>query len=416
MELIYYLIIFFFILLAGYFSGTETAIITANKVKLKSLDPKMKSVSLLSGLIEDKNKTLSAILVGTNISMVVATSLTSMLFIRRYGENGEYYATLFMTIIILIFGEILPKAIFRKIADSILIRTVYLLNFFITLFNPIIRFILFVIRFIPGFQRFQRQQNEIFLTREDLKNIFHMGLQQGLLQGVDKNIFYSIFSFSATFVREIMVPLVDIIVVKIDRKVSDVIKLSEKFGYTRVPVYKDHVYNIIGSINIFDLFKAKPNDSVEKYLKPAFYVPETKKIDDLFIEMNNQHLPIVFIVDEYGGVSGMVTLEDIIEEIVGEISQKPLELGKEQLARTSKNEWEISGDFNIDELYDKIGLSLPKKGFETVTGFIEYYLGKIPRKNENFIYNNYEFIVKEVSATSIITVKIKKLKEKEELV
>lgn len=414
MEIIFYLLILFFVLLAAYFSGTETAVISLNRIKLKSGEPDKKTLRLLD-LVEDKNRTLSVLLVGTNISVVAATSIASMLFIRACGGLGEYYATVVMTAVILVFGEILPKAVFRKIANKVLVNTSFLLAFFTRLFNPLIRSLLFLIGLIPGFRKIQRKQSEIFLAREDIRTIFHMGFQQGVLRGLDKDMFYGIFNFSATFVREIMVPLVDIIVVKKDKKVSDVVRLSEKFGYSRIPVYQDHVYNITGHVNVSDLFKAGYADGIMKYVVPALYVPETKKIDDLFIEMNNRHIPIVFVVDEYGGVSGMVTLEDIIEEIVGEIGQKPREADKEKITRSGADEWELSGDFNIDDLYDKTGLSLPKKGFETITGFIEYFLGKIPRKNENFIFNDCQFTVKEVSPTSILTVRIRKLKIKGDL-
>ncbi len=409
MDILIYILIFLFIILEAYFSGTETAIISANVLKLQPLQENKKIKKILN-YIEDKNKTLSTLLVGTNLAIVGATSLTSMVFIRKYGAYGEYYATITMTLIILIFGEILPKAIFRKIANSILRKTIILLNIFYTLFTPIIDFILFIIHFIPGFKKFQKRGSDIFLTREDIKNIFNIGEKQGLFEGLNRDMIYSIFDFSATYVREIMVPLVDIIVIKKDKKVEDVIRLSEKFGYTRVPVYDEHVYNIIGYIHVLDLFKAKAHDPLQKFIKPAYYVPETKKIDNLFLEINNKNLSMVFIVDEYGGVSGMVTREDIVEEIVGEIGQKPLEIDKEKINKTNVNEWTLSGDYNLDELYDKIGLSLPKKGFETIAGFIEYNLGKIPRKNEKFIYNNFEFKVTQVSTMTILAVKIKKLK------
>ena len=332
-----------------------------------------------------------------------------MLFIRKYGEQGEYYATILMTIVILIFGEILPKAIYRKQANKILIRTIYLLNFFIKLFLPIINSIIFFLKYLPGLKNLQSKQKEIFLTREDLKTIFNISAKQGILKNIDKEMFYSIFDFGLTYTREIMVPLVDIILIENNKKVSEVVKLSQKSGYSRIPVYEQQVYNIIGYINVLDLFKAKSNENISKYIRYPYYVPETKKIDDLFIEMNNNQLPIVFVVDEYGGgVSGMVSQEDIVEEIIGDIDLKPQEVEKEQIRKIKNNEWETSGDVNIDDINESIDLSLTKKGFETIGGFIEYYLGKIPKKNETFIYNKYKFIMTEVTNTCIVKVRIKK--------
>ncbi len=415
MDLIIYVIIAAFVLFGGYFSGSEAAVISVNKFKLRSMklnDKDQKKSRRLLKLLENANRPLSALLVGTNIAVVSATSLTTMLFIRRYGTKGEIYATFLMAFIILIFGEILPKAIFRRIANNVLLKTLGILNFFIKVFSPIINVLIFFVEHLPGVKRLKRKQKGVFLTREDLKTIFHMGYKQGIIDESDEEIFSNIFDFGVTFVREIMVPLVDIMLIPHNRKVLDVIKLSKKAGYSRIPVFEDHVYNIKGYANVLDLFEAKSNDSISKYMRTPYFVPETKMIDDLLIEMNNKRLPIVFVVDEYGGVSGMVTMEDIVEEIIGEIDQKPSEKEKEQITQKAREEWDVSGDLNIDDINEELDLSLPKKGFETIAGFIEYYLGKIPVKKENFIYEGYKFIVSDVSPTEIIKVKIKKVRKK----
>ena len=415
MDLIIYLLIVLFVLFSAYFSGSEAAVISVDKFKLKSIklnDKKQKKAKQLLRLIENPNKPLSALLVGNNIAVVSATSLTAMLFIRRYGSKGEMYATFLMAFIILIFGEILPKVIFRRIANNILLKTFGILKFFVKVFSPVINIIIFLVEHLPGVKRLKGKQKGIFLTREDLKTIFYMGYKQGVIDEGDEEVLTNIFDFGVTFVREIMVPLVDIILVPHNKKVLDVIKLSRRTGYSRIPVFEDHVYNIKGYASVLDLFEAKSSESISKYMRTPYFVPETKMIDDLLIEMNNKRLPIVFVVDEYGGVSGMVTMEDIVEEIIGEIDQKPSEKGKEQITQKKREEWEVSGDLNIDDINEELGLSLPKKGFETIAGFIEYYLGKIPLKKENFVYEGYKFIVSDVSSTEIIKVKIKKIRRK----
>ncbi len=415
MELLFYLLIVIFILSSAYFSGSETAVISANKFKLQSLKLKEKrknQAGKLLKLLDDTNKILSALLVGNNISVVAATSICTMLFIRRYGSKGEFYATFLMALIILVFGEILPKAIFRKLANRILLSTYGILNFFIKIFSPLINAVIAMVQHLPGISRLEKKQKNVFLTREDLKTIFHIGYKQGVIDESDKDIFYGLFDFGATYVREIMAPLVDIVLIPHNKKVADVIMTSKKAKYSRIPVFEKHVYDIKGYINVLDLFKAKSSERISKYIRPPYYVPETKMIDDLFIEMNNKRLPIVFIVDEYGGVSGMVTMEDIVEEIIGEIDQKPREKEKEQILKKRQDEWEISGDLNIDDINEKTGLSLQKEGFETIAGFIEYYLGKIPEKKETFIYEGYKFTVLDCSSRSITRIKIKKMKKK----
>lgn len=417
MAFVFYILIIFFIFSSAYFSGSESAVIAVNKLKLKGLaldkKGKEKSVRLLE-IVNDANRTLSSLLVGTNISVVAATSLATMLLIRKYGTNGEYYATVLMAFLLLIFGEIIPKTLFRKTANKILLFTLGILSFCIKLFAPVINIIIFIIHHIPGFKHFEKKQREIFLTREDIKTIFHISLKQGIINERNKDIFDSLLEFGSTYVREIMVPLVDIVLIEKNDKVLDVIKISKKTGYSRIPVFENHVYNIIGYINVLDLFKAKANESINKYIRLPYYVPETKKIDDLFIEMNDSKLPIVLVVDEYGGVSGMATQEDIVEEIIGEIDQKPQEQDKEQIKLINPNEWQVSGDLNIDDINENIGLALPKKGFETIAGFIEYFLGKIPVNKETFIYNGYKFIVSEATPTCIEKVKIRKIVKKKQ--
>ncbi len=415
MAFLFFILVGLFILMSGYFSGSEIAVISVNRLKLRSQELEKKNkkkIGKLFSIINDANRTLSALLVGTNIAVVAATSITTMLFIRKYPHYGEYYATLLMSLLILIFGEILPKAIFRKIANKVLLKTLSFLSFFIDLFSPVVKSIMFIIRFFPGFKNFQKGQKEVFLTREDLKTIFHISVKQGLIDENNKEIFFSLFEYGSTYVREIMVPLVDIVLIENNLRVIDVIKISKKTGYSRIPVFEKKVYNIVGYINVLDLFEAKGSDSIIKHIRIPYYIPETKKIDDLFIEMNDAKLPIVFVVDEYGGVSGMATQEDIVEEIVGEIDQKPQEKEKEQIKLIKENVWKVSGDLNIDDINEHFNLSIQKKCFETAAGFVEYFLGKIPGNKESFIYNGYKFIVFESTPTCVEKVKIMKLEKR----
>lgn len=408
----YYFLITVFILLEGYFAGSETAIISASKFKLKTMaNNRVKNARRVLAFIENPDKVLSSLLVATNLCIVSAASLASMLFIRKYGEVGEYYSTFTITALILIFGEILPKSIFRKIAIPALLKTVGFLEIITYIFNPIVNVIVKIVRGIPLLRKFKKDKAEMLITREDLKAVFSITAKKGIIKEFDKKILYSVFDFGATYAREIMVPLVDIVLISRDKKVVDVIKLSEKTGFSKIPVFEKQVYNIIGYINVNELFKARPSESLNKYIHKAYYVPETKKIDELFVEMNNKNLSIIFIVDEYGGVSGLITLEDIVEEIVGEIEDESNYREEESIKIAGRDEWLVTGGLDIDDLYEEIGLKLPKSGFETVAGFIEYHLGKIPRRNESFIFNNYKFTVLETTPRSIEKVKIKKIKK-----
>ncbi len=408
--LILYTFIILFVILEGYFAGIETAYVSANKLKLKSFkDNKDKRLKKILKLLKEPDKTLSALLVGTNLSVVAATSFASVLFIRKYGKAGEYYATLTMSLIILIFGEILPKSIYRKLSNNILLDTANILYFFTRLFTPIINLILFLVKFTPVLSTLQKKKKKISFSREDLKILFKVSAREGVIKEEDKDLFYSLFDFSDTYVREIMVPLINITLIEKNKKVIDVIDLSRKCGHSRIPVYDNYVYNIIGYIYVIDLLKARATEDIEKYIRTPYYVPETKMIDELFIEMNDNRLPMVFVVDEYGGVSGMVTLEDIVEEILGDISESPDEPVDIKIIQKSKYVWEVEGDTDIDDLKEEIGISLTKEGFETIAGFVEYKLGKIPVKNETVRVDNYKITVLDSTPRKIHKLKIEKL-------
>jgi len=411
------ILIIIMILLEAYFAGTETAIISASEIKLRAMISKKrnsewdKKIRRVLFMMKNTDKVLSALLVGTNICIVTAASLSSMLFIKHFGTSGEYYSTLVITTLILIFGEIFPKSIFRKIAEPVLIKTVWFLEFVTNIFFPVVSFIVKITHRITSTKGTEEKKNKFFLTKDDLKSIFNITANNGVIKEFDKKILYSVFDFGTTYAREIMVPLIDIILIRNDKKVIDVITLSEKTGFSKIPVFAKQVYNIIGYINVNNLFKAKSNENLAKYIEKAYYVPESKKIDDLFVEMNKKKLPVVFIVDEYGGVSGLITLEDIVEEIVGEIEDESNYSEEEAIKTASKYEWVVTGGVDIDDLFNEIGLRLPKRGFETIAGFIEYYLGRIPRKNDSFIYNNFKFTVLVSTNRSVEKIKIIKIKK-----
>ncbi len=416
MEWLFYLIIFIFVIISAYYSGTETAVISANTIKLQtveSVDKKYKKTARkILKLIENPDRTLSALLVGTNLAVVGATSFTSMLFIRKFGENGEFYATIVMTIVLLIFGEILPKAIFRKTANHVLLYTGSILDLSVKIFTPIINLILIIISLFPFIKYKERKKKRVFMTRDDLKSLFRASAKEGEIGELEEKIFTSVFDFGRTFAREVMTPLVDIVSIEKSKKVKDAVKLSMRTGFSRIPVFEKYVYNITGYVYVLDFMEARGSEPLKKYIRDPYYVPETKKIDDLFFEMNQKRLPLVFVVDEYGGVSGLITMEDIAEEIVGEIRDSTDNGEVEKINEIKTGEWIVRGDLDIDDLFEEINLSLPKHGYETVAGFIEFYLGRIPKKNESFVYNNYKFIILESTPRSIEKIKIKRLNVK----
>ena len=405
MEFVYYFLIILFVLLQAYFAGIETSFISASKIKIKSMITKQKKYRIIISLIKSPERVISALLVGTNICTVGAASVATMLFVRKYGEIGEYYSTIFITLIILIFSEILPKSIFRKLAEPMIIWTFPILDFSTKLFSPVATLIVKFVKNLPFVSKLKNKYKKSFITREDLKTLFHLTAKKGKFKEFEAKILNRVFDFGSTYAREIMVPLIDMYILSIDKKIKDVIELSQKTSFTKIPIYQNQAYNIIGYVDLYKIYKAKLTEGLKKYIIKAFYVPETKRIDDLFIEMNSKNIPMAFVVDEFGSVSGLVTREDIVEKVIGEIeNRETFSEEEEEIKKSKTNEWIVQGDIDVDDLFDETEIKLPKYGYETLAGFIEYKLGRIPKSGEYFEYEDY--IIKILKSDSRVIKKV----------
>lgn len=407
--IIYIFLIIIFIFLAAFFSGTETALITADKIKLQTLsDNKQKSATVALKIFNNPEQMVATMLTGTNISLIASAAVATAFAKKYYPSLPKFYLSLIMTTITLIFGEIFPKVLCRKLSIFIVLKFSLLLKWIITLFSPIV-FVLtsFTNTIIKTFRLKQTIRNP-YITRDEMQLYFREGERKGIIDKKERELIYGIFDFGSVYAREIMIPLVDIIMIERKSKVKDVVRLLKKTGYSKIPVFDGRVDNIIGYINIYDLFKTVPNTPIEKFIKSAYYIPETKRINELFNEMEKNNISIVFVVDEFGGTSGAITSQNIAEEIVGKL--KDFHQSEEELmiSKINKNEFLVNAIINIDELNEQLGLNIVKKGFETLAGFITYYLDKIPDKGEKFNYQNYEFEIQSATEKNVTSVIIRK--------
>ena len=422
-----FIVVFSFLLfLSAFFSGSETAFFSINSIILeKFIDEKSKRAQRVVKLLSTPRRLLITILIGNTSVNVTAASIAAILTTRlceQVGiskEIGIILNVLIVTFLILVISEISPKIFAVKSAATFSKNVSFLLSVFYYLFLPFSAIIDKTITLLTNLFNMTEADREKFLKTNEFQALLELGAEQGELELEEKEMIHSIFEFGDTIVREIMVPRTDMACVAHDAGVDELIKTIKEKGHTRIPVYKDSIDDIKGVINAKDLlpfiFNTKKTVNLLDLARPAIFVPESKNIDDLLRVFQKQRQHMAIVVDEYGGTSGIVTLEDVIEEIVGEIRD---EYDKEQALyrKMDENSYIVNAKIDIESLNDLIGLDIPiSEEYETLGGFIFDIIGEVPEKEQVVAYKDYEITIKEVKNNRIIQVAITHKQNKEEL-
>ena len=400
------------LLLSAYFSASETALTSLGKLKMKSLIKREgRRAELLSSWLEDPSRLLATILVGNNIVNVAASVLCTFVLLRLLPETpaGKVGAisTGVMVCLILVFGEISPKTYARQNAERIALRTIRPLSGLSRILSPLIGLLVFV---SPGGGKAKPGP---FMTEEEIKRMISLGEEEGVLEEEEKEMIDSIFKFGDTKVQEVMVPRSDMVTIEANQDLDNILKLVMEAGHSRIPVFKGRIDNIIGILYAKDLLNLWEQSSrarlkVKDLIHPAYFVPETKKVDELLREFQRQKIHLAMVVDEYGGTAGLVTLEDLLEEIVGEIEDE-YDKGKERIEILEKGIALVDGKTDIGDVNEKLDLKLPEEeGTETVAGFVVDRLGRVPKMGEELIYRGTKITVVEADRRRVIKVKIER--------
>ena len=404
-------IILISIIFSAFFSGMEIAFVSANKLHIE-LEKKRKGFipNILRKLTKNSSKFITTMLVGNNISLVLYSYFMGKVIVEYYGINSILIQTVISTILILVTAEFLPKAIFRVYANEtlkILALPAYFFYVLLYVFSFIINGISdFFLKFI--FRTDKDAQQTVF-SKEELGNYITEQLEIGndSEEEIDSEIqiFQNALEFQKVKAREIMVPRTEILAIEIHEKVS---KLSESFinsGFSKILVYKTSLDDIIGHVNAFELFK-KPK-TIKSILLPVEIVPESMMINDVLNSLMKKRKSIAIVVDEYGGTSGMITVEDVVEELFGEIEDEHdvQELTDERITET---EFKFSARLEIDYLNEEYNLNIPKEeAYETLGGFIIDYTENIPEKGEVLVILDYEITILGVSSSKIEEIRLK---------
>jgi gliding motility-associated protein GldE len=402
--------------LSGFFSASETAYFSISSTDIERMRNKEDYGSKqVVHLLAQPKKLLITILVGNTIVNIGAASLAAIVTLdicETFGVDikiGILIDIIVVTFVILICAEIIPKVAAVKNAKKVARNFAFPLTIFYYLFSPIVSIFHALTQWLTSILKVSK--NRLLLSEEELRSIVDMGEEKGTLQQDEKEMIHSIFEFSETFVKEIMIPRIDMVCISTDSKLDSLLSLVTKHLHSRIPLYKDKVDNIIGIIYAKDLLpfvnrKRNGDVNLEKLARPAYFVPEQKKIDELLREFQSQRIHMAIVVDEYGGTSGIVTLEDIIEEIVGEI-QDEHDSEQPPYQKLNDNEYLVDGSMDLEEMNEELQLNLPtEEGVETLGGFLFGLFGSVPREKQSVSYKNYKFVIEKIIRRRITKVKI----------
>ncbi|PKL35653.1 MAG: hypothetical protein CVV44_19160 [Spirochaetae bacterium HGW-Spirochaetae-1] len=401
--LVYEILIFVFILFSAFFSGAETAIISSRRIAIETSAKKgKKSARRALYILDNMEDAIGMILIGNNIANVTATAFITYIATASYmlNDRGIFAVTAVQTLFFLLCCEIFPKIIARARAESFLNLFSLPIKGLTVVFRPVNRVSLAFTSVLKKILGIRRTGNSLVRSREELNILFKIGEKEGVIDGEHLMYVSEILSFKEMTAHEIMTPTIDIVSIELQSSVRQLVGLIESTRFSRIPVFDKRVDNIVGYIFFRDIFKREKVNNIAEIMIPASYVPSTKNIFELYIEMQDRKIPLVFVVNEYGAVIGMVSHEDIAEEVVGEI-QSMDHTDEDLIVQVSEREFLISGDLDIEHFQKLFSLELEKRGFETIAGFVMSRMGKIPVKGEKFVYNKFTFIVEEATDRSV---------------
>ncbi|MGL5152967.1 MAG: HlyC/CorC family transporter [Clostridium sp.] len=399
------------LILSGFFSMSETALMALSKIRIRHMvDEGVKGAKLVEKLTEDPNKLLGAILIGNNIVNIGASALATSLAVKLFNgsDAGVAVATAVMTVLVLIFGEITPKSIAKQKSEKVSLFVSKPIRFTVFLFKP------FIIIFTSISSVFIRlfgadpKATEPFITEEELKTMVGVSEEEGVLEDVEKEMIFNVFDFADLQVKDVMVQRVDVVAVDVTDSYEDIIKVIKLEQFSRIPVYDQTIDDVVGILNVKDLIMAyedKEEFDVTKYMRDAFYTFEFKKITELFNDMKNDRNHMAIVLDEYGGTVGIVTMEDLVEEIVGEIEDEYDE-ETNSIQVVKEDEYIVDGSARLDDISDSIGVLMESEEFDSVGGLVIGALGRIPEKGEEVVIHKVRFVVEKIEKNRILKVRI----------
>ena len=403
------------LLFSAFFSGSETALFSLQRSNVDGMSSGSKKQRRVASLLVAPRKLLVTILFGNLLVNIANTSIVTVLAIKLFGERGVGYSMIVMTLLILLFGEILPKSIAIKRADRFSMTAAAPIRMLMYLFYPVTMILGKIADSSVEICRKLFGETRVEYASKELATAVEMGYRDGLFDNFEKDILTNLFLFAETAVREILTPRVEVFALDVDTTFQETVTLVRGKGFTRVPLYEGDPERIVGILHTKDLlrYSRKQRITLRELVRPVTFVPETKPIRDLLGELTSSHKHVVIVVDEHGSYEGIVTLEDILEEIFGEIRDRR-EPRVEEYNLIDDDHIVVEGSMRLEELDDVFRTGLDSKDVETISGYLCDLMGRIPGDGESFTSGRLRFLVLSAGKTKIEKIKIERFDEEVE--
>ncbi len=392
------------LLVSAFFSGAETAFLSCRRVRLRRLKEEgSKKAEIILKMMKEPEKVVASVAMGNNLVNVAASSIATSIAIDIFGDEGVGIAIGVMTFLILIVGEITPKGIAVNNAERLSLafaRPLYVLT---KTLSPLATASSAISRVLIRLSGGKMTKNPM-VTEEEIKTYLTMAEEEGGLEEEEKERIYRVFDFSETIVREVMIPRTDMACLEVNSSLEEARELALKTGFSRLPVYEETVDHIVGILYAKDLLKHHTTLNLNEILRKPYFIPETKKVNELLKEMQQKKVHLAIVVDEYGGTAGIATIEDLLEEIVGEIFDE-YDVASMPVRRIDEETFLIDGVVPIDEVNQLLGITIPEDDVESMGGFIMDQLGHIPTEGEKITFEGVDFTVFKTDGVRIMKVK-----------
>ncbi|MDO5564497.1 MAG: hemolysin family protein [Eubacteriales bacterium] len=407
-----WIIVILLIILSFISSITETAMVSSSKVKLQSLlEQGVKRASLAIELKEKQTKVLATCLVANNIANICVSSLVAMIVSAQFSSNVVGIATGLLAFIIMIFSEVTPKNIATKYPEEIFIALSFFIKVLSIVLNPIVFIVNFCSMITLKLLRIDITKDDETFTEEELKTIVDISHEEGVIEAEEKNIIHNVFELGDLIVKEIMIPRADMTFASVNSSYKELINIFKEERYTRIPLYDSSEDNVVGILNMKDIFLLEEKDiknfDVKKVMREAYFVYENRKVSEILSKMRDTSQNFCIVLDEYGETSGMITLEDILEEIVGDIRDEYDEDEEELIKKVNDKEYIVEGSVKIDDINEKLNINMKAEGFDSIGGVFFSQIDHLPKESEEIDYEGFRLKVLKMENNRITLVNLK---------
>ena len=394
---------------SAFYSASETALMSLSKIRLRHLeDAGVKNAELVNKLLEHPNRLLGAILVGNNLVNIGASALATSIIMKLTGASGVLWATLTMTVLILIFGEITPKSLAALHSEKWALFLGPFLKLVVIILTPVTRIVTFITDGLIRLTGNDPKEARPFITAEELRTILTVSQEEGVLEGDESKMISNVFDFGDSQAKDAMTTRTDMIVVDETTSFDDVVELFRAEQYSRIPVYQDTIDDIIGVLYIKDMILnqvTRENFNILELMREPYFTYEFKKTKELFEDMRDKRIPIAIVLDEYGGTSGIVTMEDLVEEIVGDISDE-YDIQDMEIIEIRENEYVVDGSTRIDDVNETLGTDIQSEDFDSIGGYVLGEIGDLPYEGEIIEKDGITFKAEKVDKNRIERLRI----------